>query len=114
MNESIAEFSKKCSTPKNEIIYRESLLESYYSDISTPKGWDKKIKVSGDLIYKYAGAVFIQGIEFKTENGKNYQRLVFIPVNFSQGTGDGSDSVLYVIELADGSPYNTFDWVKMN
>lgn len=114
MKSEIAAFSEECSTPENEIIYRESLLKSYYSDIAIPKGWDKKIKVSGDIIYDYAGAVFIQGIEFKTENGKNYQRLVFIPVNFSQGTGDGSDSVLYVIELADGSPYNTFDWVKMN
>ena len=103
---------------KDKAYVRNEYIKDYYRDIATPKGWDKKIKVHPNLIYAYAGADHIQGIEFKTENGIKYQRLVRIPVNYEQeehiDAQGNTYSKLYVLQLADGSQYNHFDWVKSN
>ena len=104
--------------PSRQQGLREDTLKDYYEYIANPRGWDKKIKVHPDLIYMSSTAVMIQGIEFKTENGVKYQRLVFIPVNYEQeehiDAQGNTYSKLYVLQLADGSPYNYADWIKMN
>ncbi|WP_417202048.1 copper amine oxidase N-terminal domain-containing protein [Acetoanaerobium sticklandii] len=113
----INDFIKDYKTSDREYV-RNKRLNRYYTDIAIPKGWDKKIKVHPDLIYTSAGADNIQGIEFKTENGIKYQRLVFIPVNYEQeehiDAQGNTYSKLYVLQLANGEPYGHGDWIKMN
>ena len=103
---------------ERKVQVRNKYIARYYEDIAIPKGWDKKIKVHPDLIYYYASSRYIQGIEFKTENGVKYQRLVRIPVNYEQEEYTDAQgniySKLYVVQLANGKPYNHTDWIKMN
>lgn len=117
INQSINDFTKDYKE-KDKAYVRNEYIKDYYRDIATLKGWDKKIKVHPDLVYYSASADFIQGIEFKTENGVKYQRLVFIPVNYEQeehiDAQGNTYSKLYVLQLATGKPYNYFDWIKMN
>ena len=117
INQSINDATKKYKE-EDKAYVRNEYITRYYEDIAITKGWDKKIKVHPDLIYYYASSRYIQGIEFKTENGVKYQRLAFIPVNYTQeeftDAQGNTYSKLYVLQLADGSPYNYFDWVKVN
>lgn len=103
---------------KDKAYVRNEYIKDYYRDIATLKGWDKKIKVHPDLIYYSGSSDYIQGIEFKTENGVKYQRLVRIPVNYEQEEYTDAQgniySKLYVVQLANGKPYNHTDWIKMN
>ena len=103
---------------ERKVQVRNEYIARYYEDIAIPKGWDKKIKVHPDLIYYSGSSNYIQGIEFKTENGVKYQRLVFIPINYTQeeftDAQGNTYSKLYALQLADGSPYNYADWIKMN
>ena len=117
INQSINDFTKDYKEKDREYVKNKN-INRYYTDIAIPKGWDKKIKVHPDLIYEFASTTYIQGIEFKTENGVKYQRLVRIPVNYEQEEHTDAQgntySKLYVLQLANGEPYGHFDWIKMN
>ena len=117
INQSINDFTKDYK-PEKWQSRRERYITNYYRDIAVPKGWDKKIKVHPDLIYYSGSSNYIQGIEFKTENGVKYQRVVKIPVNYTQeeftDTQGNTYSKLYVVQIASGEPYGHLDWIKTN
>ena len=113
----IYEATKKYKEEEDKAYVRNEYITRYYEDIATPKGWDKKIKVHPHLIYYSGSSNYIQGIEFKTENSIKYQRLVFIPINYTQEEFTDAQgniySKLYVVQSASGE-YGHGNWIKMN